>query len=118
MALEILKDSKLKQLLEEHSGKEQSAKEARERLDEMITDLLVKVATAAGQSADAAGLTRLMPENIEEGFNTVLNQSNVAPDPKQFLKSLHGMDVKKLGEVLRYIADWTHESTTEGRRAR
>jgi len=115
MALELLKDSKLKQLLEEHSGKEQSAREARERLDEMITDLLVKIAKAAGESADNADLTRLMPENIEEGFNKVLNQSNVAPDPKMFLSALHSMDVKQLGEVLRYIADWTHESTSAGR---
>ena len=118
MALEILKDSKLKQLLEEHSGKEQSAQEARDRLDQMVLELLVKIAKAAGESADKANLTRLMPENIEDGFNKVLNQSNVAPDPKMFLNALNAMDVKQLGEVLRYIADWTHESTSAARRPR
>ena len=39
MGLEILKDGKLKKLLKTHSGKEQSSEAARERIDQLITEL-------------------------------------------------------------------------------
>ena len=66
MALENLKEGNLKKLLQKHSGCEQSSSEARERVDELVTEFLVKIAEAAGKSAEANGLVRLMPENIDE----------------------------------------------------
>ena len=109
MGLEILKDSKLKKLLGEHSGRQQSAKEARERLDELMEAFLIKIAKAAGKSAEEDNLTRIMPANVEAAFNEVLGQSNVAPDPTLFLSALNKMDIGDLGNVLRHIADWTHD---------
>lgn len=107
MALEILKDAKLKQLLKDHSGRDQSAEEARDRVDQLITEFLIKIAQAAGKAAEAQRLTRIMPANIEDAFNEVLGQSEVAPDPARFLAALHKMDIADLGLVLRHIADWT-----------
>ena len=118
MGLQILKDSKLKAVLSQHSGRQQSAKEARERLDALVTELLVKIAKAAGKSAEEQNLTRIMPANVEAGFNSVLNQSNLAPNPSQFLQALHDMDIEDVGEVLRLISDWTHEALEEGKEQR
>lgn len=104
----MLKDNKLKAFLETNSGCEQVSKEARERVGELFEEMLLKVAEAAGKSATAQGLTRLMGPNIDDGFNAVLGQSKVAPDPPRFLEAMHKMSISQLGEVLRLIAEWTH----------
>ena len=109
MALENLKEGNLKKLLQKHSGCEQSSSEARERVDELVTEFLVKIAEAAGKSAEANGLVRLMPENIDDAFNEVLSRSDVSAEPSQFVGALHKMDIADLGYVLREIADWTTE---------
>lgn len=109
MGLDILKDGKLKKLLKKHSGRDQSAEEARERIDELVVEFLVKIAKAAGKSAESQDLTRIMPENVDEAFGEVLGESNVAPDPSKFLGALHKMEIKKLGDILRHITDWNHE---------
>lgn len=107
MGLELLKDSKLKRLLKENSGKDQSSESARERIDELVTELLIKVAQAAGKSAEAEDLTRIMPANVDAAFSEIMGQADVAPEPSRFLEALHKMDVKEVGTILRLIAEWT-----------
>lgn len=109
MALEILKEGNLKRLLKDHSGREQSAAEARDQVDQLITEFLIKIAQAAGKSAEENDLVRIMPENIDAAFNKVLGQAIVAPEPSQFVAALHKMEIGDLGLVLRHIADWTAE---------
>lgn len=109
MGLEILKDSKLKKLLRDHSGRDQSSEAARERIDELVSELLVKVAVAAGKSAENEDLTRIMPENVDAAFAEIMGQADVAPEPSRFLEALHKMDVKEVGTILRLIAEWTND---------
>jgi histone H3/H4 len=113
MALEILKEGNLKRLFEKHSGCEQSAADARERVDQLVTEFLIKIAQAAGKSAEAKNLVRIMPENVDDAFNEVLGQSSVTSDPSQFLTALNNMDIAALGLVLRHIADWTAEDPSK-----
>lgn len=113
MGLDILKDGKLKKLLKEHSGRDQSSEAARERVDALVTELLVKVAKAAGQSAETENLTRIMPQNIDAAFAEIMGQADVAPEPSRFLEALHKMDVKEVGTILRLIAEWTRDLDKE-----
>ena len=62
MALENLKEGNLKKLLQKHSGCEQSSSEARERVDELVTEFLVKIAEAAGKSAYHKGSCDIVPQ--------------------------------------------------------
>lgn len=116
MGLEILKDGKLKKLLKEHSGRDQSSEAARERIDELVTELLVKIAEAAGQSAKSEDLTRIMPQNVDAAFAEIMGQADVAPEPSRFLDALHKMDVKEVGLILRLIAEWTRDLDKEKKR--
>ena len=109
MGLEILKDGKLKKLLKAHSGKEQSSEAARERIDQLVTELLIQVAQLAGKSAESEKLTRIMPSNVDAAFAEIMSQADVAPEPSRFLEALHKMEVKEIGTILRLIGDWTRD---------
>lgn len=115
MGLDILKDGKLKKLLKEHSGRDQSSEAARERIDALVTEMLIKVAQAAGKSAESENLTRIMPQNIDIAFSEIMGQADVAPEPSRFLESLHKMDVKEVGTTLRLIAEWIRDLDKENK---
>ncbi len=115
MALGILKDGTLKKLFKKHSGRDQISESARERVDELVIELLEKVAKAAGDSAQKDDLTRIMPANIDAAFGEILSRSDVAPEPGRFLDALNKMDIRQLGEVLRLITDWTHQDDAGAR---
>ncbi len=106
MAGRLTSNSYVKDVLREHAGGTQVGNDALDRVDQLFKEFLVKVAQASKQSLQDARRSKVNAVDIEFGFNTVLGQSNVPPEPARFLEALHKLDLAQLGEVLRLIVEW------------
>ncbi len=115
MATKLIKNTYAKKALKEHSGASQVGEDALERLDELFAEFLTKVATAASKSLEKDERSKVAAEDVDFGYQEILGESNVPPEPARFIESLHKMDLLQLGEVLRLIVDWNE---TEGRQRR
>lgn len=115
MATKLIKNTYVKKALKKHSGASQIGEDALERIDELFQEFLTKLATAAADSLKDDKRSKIAAEDVDFGYQAILGESNVPPEPSRFLESLHKMDLMQLGEVLRLIVDWNE---TEGKKRR
>lgn len=113
MATKLIKNTYVKDLLRQHSGASQVGEDALDRLDQLFGELLVKIATAAAASLNNDNRSKVAAQDVDFGFDSILGQSGVAPDPVRFLEALHKMGIPQLGEILRLIVDWNN---TDGKK--
>ena len=102
----LTSNSYVKGVLKEHAGGTQVGEDALEKVDFLFKEFLVRVAQASKQSLEQAKRSKVSAVDIEFGYNSILGQSDVAPEPARFLEALHKMDLTQLGEVLRLIVEW------------
>ncbi len=96
----------VKEVLREHAGGTQVGEDALDRVDELFKEFLLRVAQASKPSLEKAGRSKVSATDIDFGYNSILGQSDVAPEPTRFLEALHKLDLSQLGEVLRLIVEW------------
>lgn len=104
----LTSNSHVKEVLREHAGGTQVGDDALERVDQLFKEFLVKVAQASKQSLQEARRSKVSAADIEFGYNQILSQPNVPPEPTRFLEALHKLDLSQLGEVLRLIVEWNN----------
>ena len=115
MAGKLTSNSYVKEILKDHAGGTQVGEDALEKVDQLFKEFLLKVAQASKQSLEQDKRSKVSAVDIEFGYNSILGQSDVAPDPARFLEALHKMDLVGLGEVLRLIVEWN--SSADGKKA-
>ena len=113
MAGKLTSNSYVKEILKDHAGGTQVGEDALEKVDQLFKEFLLKVAQASKKSLQQAKRSKVSAVDIEFGYNSILGQSDVAPEPARFLEALHKMDLVQLGEVLRLIVEWNSSSKDE-----
>ena len=108
MAGRLTSNSYVKDILREHAGGTQVGDDALERVDSLFKEFLLKVAQASRESLEKAQRSKVSAADIDFGYNSVLGQANVPPEPARFLEALHKLDLIQLGEVLRLIVEWNN----------
>lgn len=108
MATKLIKNSYAKQILKDCSGASQVGEDALDRLDELLLELLTKLATAAASSLKKDDRSKVASQDVDFGFQDIIGQSNVPPEPVRFMEALHKMDIPQLGEVIRLVVEWNN----------
>ena len=106
MATKLIKNSFVKEVLKKHSGANQVGEDALDRVDELFQEFLVKVATSAAQSLKNDDRSKVAAQDIDFGYQEILDQSNVPADPVRFVEALKKIPFERLGEVLKLIVEW------------
>jgi histone H3/H4 len=105
--------SGLNRLLKDASGIRRLGEGASETAEKLGTLLMAKAAVQAGQRARAARRTTLFKEDVEAGFNDVL-QGAIAeppkPTPETMLASLEAMSTEEITTFTRLLANWVAAS--------
>lgn len=113
MATKLIKNTYVKDILRQHSGASQVGEDALERVDQLFQEFLIKMSTAAADSLQKDDRSKVAAEDVDFGFNSIMGQSGVAPEPVRFMEALHKMEIPQLGEILRLIVDWNN---TDGKK--
>lgn len=113
MATKLIKNTYVKDILRQHSGASQVGEDALERVDQLFQEFFVKMSTAASDSLKKDDRSKIAAEDVDFGFNSIMGQSGVAPEPARFMEALHKMEIPQLGEILRLIVDWNN---TDGKK--
>lgn len=106
MATKLIKNTYVKNVLKKNSGASQVGQDALDRVDELFQEFLARIATAAADSLKNDDRSKVAAEDVDFGYNEILGQSNVPPDPVRFMEALHAMEIPQLGEVLSLIVEW------------
>lgn len=109
MAGRLTSNSYVKEVLRQNAGGTQVGEDALERVDQLFKEFLLRVATASKQSLERDGRSKVSSVDIDFGYNSILGQADVAPEPARFLEALHKLDLAQLGEVLRMIVEWNNK---------